>query len=235
MGLGIKTHILIRVRTAYENLFSPRQGRFLGHYDEWRAKRLSAILAKYGPNFWLGKTLLELGAGLGDIGAFFALLGAKVTCYEGRADNVKWIRRRFEGVLHSQTVDCDGPLPGTDEWQVIIHFGLLYHLENPEASLRSCCSRCEHLILETECSDSDDPNYIEMVKEKAFLYDQALGGTGCRPSPAWVERILIEEGFSFETIADDRCNSSIHHYDWQVKNTKAAPSGQRRMWFAKRK
>ena len=37
-----------------------------------------------GFDFFKGKKILELGAGHGDIGAFFAELGADVLCLDGR-------------------------------------------------------------------------------------------------------------------------------------------------------
>jgi len=211
-----------------------RRGRdFEGHYAVWRTKRILTILDEYGHRFFEGKTLLELGAGYGDIGGCFAALGAKVTCLEGRARNVAAIQRRFPGVAASQH-DLNLGLPGTERYDVILHLGVLYHLSGPEQSLRDSCRRCDHLILETEVSDSDDPNFVCRVKEASYIYDQALDGAGCRPSPAHVERILTDEGFKFTRLDDDRCNWELHVYDWPITNSKTYRSGLRRMWFARR-
>ena len=81
-------------------------------------------------------------------------------------------------------------------------------------------------------SDSDDPYFTVNATESLFVLDQALNGVGSRPSPAFVERILKEEGFVFKMLRDARCNSGPHTYDWTVKNTKSYAHGQRRFWFA---
>jgi hypothetical protein len=65
------------------------------------------------------------------------------------------------------------------------------------------------------------------------MYDQALNGVGSRPSPAYVERVMREEGFSYNRLTDARCNWDLHEYDWPVKNTREYRNGMRRMWFAK--
>jgi len=228
-GFGIKK----RWKLFTDRWTKPRKGRFIGHYDVWRSNRIAAIVEKYGAHFWMGKTVLEVGAGYGDIGSCFALLGARVVCYEGRDENTNAIKSRFDGILEAETVDCDGVLPG-GPWEVIIHLGVLYHLQNAELALRSACQKCENLILETECSDSDDPNFILTVKEDTFAFDQSMHGKGTRPSPAWVERILKEEGFSFERITDARCNGDLHRYDWPIQNTKEWRHGLRGMWFARK-
>ena len=47
-----------------------------------------------------------------------------------------------------------------------------------------------------------------------------------------MERILDQEGFTFERVADDRCNSGGHIDDWQLTETNATRDGLRRFWFA---
>jgi hypothetical protein len=210
-----------------------RGGNFAGHYAIWRSRRIRTILEEYPARFFAGKTLLELGAGYGDIGAYFAALGARVTCLEGRAQNVDGIRRRYTFVAAAQH-DLNLGLPGGERYDVIVHLGVLYHLAKPESAIRDACRRCEHLILETEVSDSSDANLVSQVREHAYIYDQALDGVGSRPSPAWVERVLTEEGFGFTRLEDSRCNWELHEYDWPLRNTGEFRNGRRRMWFAKK-
>ena len=230
MGLGIKTYLFHK----WNELSGVYPPQFEGHYVEWRARRIRAILNHFGADFFDNKNMVELGAGFGAIGAFFAILGSKVTCVEGRIANTRKIRKRYPFV-DAITHDLNLGMPCIDtKCDILLHLGVLYHLRNPEESLRLSCKDCEHLILETECSDSDDPYFVSSVSEDARGYDQAIDGVGSRPSPALVERILTSEGMLFERITDARCNSGIHHYDWPIKNTKTASYGQRRMWFVKK-
>ncbi|HXD00262.1 MAG TPA: methyltransferase domain-containing protein [Verrucomicrobiae bacterium] len=230
MGFGIWT----RIAHKYWEV-SGRLKWFGVGYHGWQSKRVRAMLDHYGHQFFAGKKVVELGAGYGDIGGFFAMLGADVTCLEGREINVAEIRRRYPAVKARQ-FDLNEPLPvdlvPTD---FIIHFGVLYHLRDPEASLRNTCRGCKEMVLETECADSDDPNFTKPTSEHSYHKDHALDGVGCNPSAAFIERILREEGMAFEMIKDARCNAGDHHYDWPVRNTGAGPKGQRRLWFVKRK
>jgi SAM-dependent methyltransferase len=234
MGLGIGNFIRFKY-WEWTGRFGPK---FEGHYTTWRALRIQAILDHYGHRFFENKTILELGAGYGAIGAAFALIGGKVTCAEGRPQNVAEIKRRYpflEAVQFDLNQDVAALKRGSARWDMVIHMGVLYHLRDPEASLRQTCKICDQMILETECVDSDDPHFSPHAKENTYLYDQALDGVGSRPSPAFVERVLREEGMEFAPITDSRCNSGPDVYDWPVKNSRTYIHGQRRMWFVKRK
>ena len=231
VGTGLKTFFVSR----FQYYLRDRSGNFEGVYAEWRALRIRAIVRHYGGlDFFAGKALAELGAGYGATGAFFATAGAKVYCVEGRESNTRVIRRRHPQVA-ALTHDLNTPIPdlGTN-LDVILHMGVLYHLRDPEASSRDSCRRCAHLVLETECSDSDDPDFTTSAREPAFFLDQSLDGVGSRPSPAFVERILREEGMQFQMLNDASCNVERHEYDWPIRNTRTFRNGLRRLWFAKK-
>ena len=68
---GVRDYV--RYQTA---VLSGRVGaRFENHYAVWRSRRLQTIIEEYPPRFFAGKTLLEPGAGFGDIGAYFRRAG----------------------------------------------------------------------------------------------------------------------------------------------------------------
>jgi SAM-dependent methyltransferase len=236
-GFGIRTKIVQRWR-EFKDYY---HGRFSGHYVEWRRRRVAAILQHYGPSFFPGKRVLEVGAGTGKIGVVFARLGAQVTAAEGRPENVRIMKRKHPE-LTPMVVDFEKEWPWTEPFDVIIHFGLLYHLERVEESLRTACQNCQHLILETAVSDSTDPYFISHLKENALHYDQALHGVGSRPSPAYVERILADCGMSFQRVEDGsidtvhlRPNFPDHIYTWPVGTSGLSPEGWRKFWFAERR
>lgn len=201
---------------------------FTGHYDDWRNKRVIAIVDHYGPEWFEGKAVLEVGCGYADIGNYFYQLGADVTVSEARAEHCAEIARRYP---HLKIIQCDldGQWMMGNHYDLIIHMGTLYHLRDPVKALYEACTRCDHLVLETECSDSSDPNYCLFTSENGF--DQAYNGIGCRPSPAYVERVLKTFHFDFDIITDNRCNSDYHIYDWPITNSGTWKHGQRRFWF----
>jgi hypothetical protein len=88
--------------------------------------------------------------------------------------------------------------------------------------------------LETEVCDSDDVDFILKTIEHADQYDQSLIGKGSRPSGKYIENLLSKLNFTYELIADNRCNASFHQYDWTIKNTNTWKDGLRRFWFCKK-
>jgi len=227
--------MLKKIRSLAGRLLRPQQSKeeFAGHYLKWRKQRIDAIVEHYKLQFFAGKNLLEVGCGHGDIGAHFQKLGAIVTCSDARPENLAVARNKYPEIS-TVLADLDRGWPFDDNFDIVIHMGLLYHLKEAEKPIREACAASWNLVLETEVCDSDDPNDILIVDEESRDYDQAFGGKGCRPSPAYVERILHDCGMTFTRIMDARCNAEFHVYDWQVQNTKTWRSGLRAMWFAHR-
>jgi SAM-dependent methyltransferase len=204
--------------------------RFDTHYVDWRSRRLAAIRSHYGDDFFRGRTVLELGCGYGDIGAALASLGASVTCCDARAEHLAVLQARFPHLSVVQAdLNHDWPFGHFD---LILHLGLLYHLEPSHRSLRHSCRSAEHLVLETEVCDSNSPELVLLVPEEG--YDQAVHGFGCRPTARRVERLLAGEGVAFERVEDGRCNAGMHVYDWPLTGSGGYAHGQRRFWFARR-
>lgn len=204
--------------------------RFTDHYVEWRRRRIAAIVDHYGQDFFRGKTLLELGCGYGDIGAAFADLGARVTCSDARVEHLDIVTRRWPELRTVQVnLNDDWPF---GQFDIILHLGLLYHLEPTHRSLRWSCQSAAHVVIESEVCDSSDSTTVVTTAEAG--YDQAVDGQGCRPSPGRIERILVDEGMTFERVTDSRCNSGMHVYDWPIGDTGRFESGLRRFWFARK-
>jgi len=206
------------------------RNRFDDHYTEWRSKRIAAIEKYFTKEFFQGKTLVELGAGFGDIGYHFSTLGSAVTCIEGRKDNLEYIQSTYQNITALQK-DLDIEKFEIEPVDIIINMGLLYHLKDPIYLLHTSCKFCKYMILETEVVDSYDPSKIIYWKDVKEDYDQSLHDVGCRISVGMIEHILKEYKFKFERLEDSSCNSGPHKYDWIIRNTGTWESGQRKLWF----
>lgn len=200
---------------------------FRGHYDGWNESRMNGIKKYILPDYFKSKTVLELGAGHAHIGNKFSELGAIVTSSDGRREHVATINRIYPH-LNTKLIDGDN-ITSIDNYDIIIHWGLLYHLKEIELHLEKISDKCNVLLLETEVADSDDNSFYLMTHESG--HDQALNTIGIRPSPAYVEKILTKNGFNFKLIMDPILNSSFHNYDWEIKNTKSWRHGLRRFWI----
>nr|WP_156747851.1 class I SAM-dependent methyltransferase [Mycobacterium sp. 1465703.0] len=141
------------------------------------------------------KSVLEVGAGIGDHTSFFLDRGCKVHCTEPREDNLKIIRNRFKCEPHVtvEQLDLDGTLP-TDapSHDVVYCYGVLYHLSRPAEALRWLCERAAGLLLLETCVSFSDEDEHFPVDEKSFIQSQAITGTGCRPSRVWVMNRMKE-------------------------------------------
>lgn len=207
---------------------------FLGTYIDWRRKRLNFILHYYGFDFFKGKTLLEVGCGFGHLGSVFYELGANVTCCDAKELYLQEMRRRFP---HINALQCnlDEDFP-EGKYDICIHMGVLYHLKDPEKSIRFVLNSAQHVILETEVCDSDDPYFFVPLEENSEKPGAAFGAIGVRLSAAYIERVLIDAGVEFTRYDDPRLNSGGHLYDWEVKNTgQVSAGGMRRFWFIESK
>lgn len=200
---------------------------FVGHYDDWREKRIAAIIDHYGANFFAGKTVLEVGCGYGDIGHAIAELGADVTYSDARPEHLDVLKGRWPDAK-TQVVDLDAGWPFARH-DIVLHIGVLYHLRTPELALRDAIRGGKWLVLETEVVDSSDATRTINVGEDGL--DQAFNGVGSRPSTAYVERVLHDAGCTFTRVTDDRCNAGVHVYDWPDRNTGEWRDGLRRFWF----
>ncbi len=166
-----------------------------------------------------GRSVLELGAGIGDLTTFFLDRGCTIHSTEARDGNLEILRRRYadEPAVTVERLDLDPPPPSQDgrTWQIVFSYGLLYHLSDPEAAvdyMTACCGGM--LLLESICSPGDD-DAVNPKPEDSLLAGSALTGRGCRPTRAWIHRKLRER-FSHVYVPA----TQPYHYefplDWTV-------------------
>jgi SAM-dependent methyltransferase len=206
---------------------------YVDGYTDWQLNRVRFITTLYGPDFFKGKKVLEMGSFEGGITQMIYNLGGDITGVEGSDRNISLSRRRYPHLKFIQ-YDCDR----TDEWafddhyDIIIHWGLLYHLKNEEASLDSCLKHTDTLLLETLLVDKTTSEIFE-IQEDTSLCDQALNGTGTRATVKYVENMLDK----FTTHRYDRYDSQSldsryqPFYSLPVGNTGEP---RRKFWILKR-
>ncbi len=132
-----------------------------------------------------GKTVLEVGAGIGLHTPFFLDRGCSVTVTDGRPENVAEIARRHPGVK-TAIVDLEQDRPiELGRFDVIYCYGLLYHLSNPQRALARLADVCDgQLLLETAVSPGTHDELLLVRDPDAF--NQAISGIGCRPTRLWI-------------------------------------------------
>jgi hypothetical protein len=187
----VDRHVSMYMATRYDAFFDTI-------YIRWTTARINKLLDLYGVDFFKNKKIAEFGSGLSDVGAFFADLGADVLCLEGREETVRFAKLRHRNVLglRIQQFDLEEDFTSLGHFDILIHFGLLYHLPNVEEHLNQCFSIADEVVLESVVCDSDDPEKLVLVSERSEVLVEAMHGKGSRPSPAYIERVAGKNGFS---------------------------------------
>lgn len=202
---------------------------FTQHYDDWRKSRLNTVINLLGIDFFRGKRVLEVGAGYGDLGYELSKLGANVTFSEGRLEHLAVIKQRYPE-FEARLDNCEEILD-IPHYDIIVDFGLIYHLENLKQHIINMCEHCDYLLLEgIVAHESDDPDYYRVKSE--YGYDQSLTTKGTIASPKYIENILTSCNMSFQRYDLASLNSSFHIYDWKIGDK--ADVSHRRFWIAKK-
>lgn len=133
-----------------------------------------------------GKTVIEVGAGIGDHTSFFIDRGCQVIITEGRPANLAILKRKYPD-FRVELLDLDNFDPAfNDQAEIVYCYGTLYHLRRPAqamAALSKCCTAM--LLLET-CVSFGTHLAVNLIEEPSYNHTQAVSGIGCRPTRPWI-------------------------------------------------
>lgn len=167
-----------------------------------------------------GKSVLEVGAGIGMLTHFFEDLGCDVLSTEGREANVlENLRRHPHREGRAKTVDLAEPHSHTHlgKFDVVFCYGVLYHLGDPNQCLMDLSEVCKELFLLSSRVFMRDNNKINKFKRKSFYN---LRARACRPSRKWIMNILSKY-YEFVYITRTQPNHSDFHLNWPATSPTA--------------
>jgi hypothetical protein len=186
-------------------------------------------MSKYSKDFFKNKKILELGPFNGYIGNFFSNLKADVHCVEGRHENVEYIKETYPN-LKVTLFNLDCKEWNWEKYDIIINFGLYYHLQNfHKEHLENCIYNCNLMFFESVVYDSFESE-IFFYQEKGI--DQSLSNVGGNPSTSYIENIFKQNNIKFEKFSNSCLNGNGHIYDWKDENSKVLHRNYRRFWIA---
>jgi len=137
------------------------------------------------------RTVLEVGAGIGDHTSFFLDRGCSVVVSEPRPANLDILRSRYPS-LDVRALDLDEPPDEPITAEVVYCYGTLYHLERPAAAIRWMARSATDMLLLETCVAPGDGERLERFEESRENPDNAVNNHGCRPTRDWVWRELGE-------------------------------------------
>lgn len=207
---------------------------FGGVYHDWNQKRIRAFVEHYGHQFFFKKKVLDLGSGHGDISGVLYRLGADVTAVDARQEHLKIIDKKYNGVKVIRA-DLDQPWPFFRKtFDLTLDLGLLCHLHDFEQHLKAVCASTNFLILETAVLDSNNIHNCSVKPDSKGIYDGSFNGFSSQISAANIERVLTENGMSFDRMDKAKFNSGPYKYDWASHNNDTYDFNKRRIWFCVR-
>lgn len=138
------------------------------------------------------KSVLEVGAGIGDHTSFFLDRNCRVLTSDGRPENVSFLQKKFSGVanIEVRTIDLDqsnlAAIGDQEVFDIVYCYGLLYHLAHPDEALQFIADHCSGVLLLELCVSFGEDVAVNVVAEEQSDPSQAWQGSGCRPTRKWV-------------------------------------------------
>jgi SAM-dependent methyltransferase len=140
------------------------------------------------------RTALDLGCGVGHFSAMLRELGLQVTAVDARPDNIAEARSRISGV-DFRVADVEDPsLAALGTFDLVVCFGLLYHLENPLRALRNIHALSGKLMLLESISVEGENPFLFLLDEPPGD-DQSLRAVSCYPSEGAIIKMAYRAGF----------------------------------------
>jgi FkbM family methyltransferase len=164
----------------------------------------------------VGQRVLEVGGGVGRLTGFFEQLNCSILSTDGRLENVNQMRSQFPQ-RQTEVVDLETvqDLTYLGSFNVVFCYGTLYHLQHPEQAFRVLAPICRDLFLLETCVTPGDELAIHPIAEDPDNPNQAVSGTGCRPTRPWVMATL-KQYFEFVYVTTYQPAHADFDLDWQA-------------------
>ena len=161
---------------------------------EARGDTIRKSIASLKPAFGL-TTALDAGCGLGFFAQILNESGLDVRAFDGREENVEEGLRRFPKVKFECGDIQESSIRQLGQFDFVLCFGLLYHLENPFAAIRNLHALTgKALLLESMSLPEENPWML--LREERRLEDQSLTDVAFYASEGCLAKMMYRAGFS---------------------------------------
>lgn len=166
-----------------------------------------------------GKTVIDVGAGIGDHLSYYLDRGCVVSAIDARPEIISFLQKKYPQVFSSIVdVEADEHLIQTT-YNVVHCYGLLYHVSRPERVIRLLSSLCSEVLFLETCVSLGIEGLVQTVPEDKRNPSQAYRGTGSRPTRQWVFDHLKEQ-FPYVYVPQTQPNHEEFPLVWnQPSNT----------------
>jgi hypothetical protein len=200
-------------------------------YNAWTAKRTAKLISILGADWFPGKRVLDVGCGHGNNGKCFQSLGSQVVFSDAR---VEYVDALIKDGCDARLMDNDKEWTIDGPFDLIVHWGLLYHLDNWKLDLKCAIERSPLICLESTIASSPNPTYEEKPLEPTSAgQDHAFNGVGSILNAQHLEDYMQELGCSCVRYDSPELNEAAHCYSWQ-ESGEGYQYGHRRFWMIKK-
>jgi FkbM family methyltransferase len=159
-----------------------------------RGETIRRVVSRLKPAMGLSNAV-DAGCGVGFFSQTLAECGLNVCGFDARAENVDEARRRVPGIPFDQADIEDCGISQLGRFDLVLCFGLLYHLENPLRAIRNLKAITEKcLLLESMCVPEGKPALL--LRDEPRQDDQSLTDIACYPSEDSLVKVLYRAGFA---------------------------------------
>ena len=159
-----------------------------------RGATMRRVVSALKPGLGL-RNALDAGCGVGFFSQTLSEMGLETRGFDGRIENVVEARKRFPKIAFEHG-DIESPeIAALGTFDLVLCFGLLYHLESPMRAIRHLRALTgKGLLIESMCAPGDDARML--LREEPSQHDQSLTDIAFYPSEACLAKMLFRAGFT---------------------------------------
>ena len=162
------------------------------------------------------RSALDAGCGVGAFSHFLAELGLEVTAFDRRSENVAEAQRRHQNICFVQGDIEDPIIRELGPFDLVLCFGLLYHLENPFSAIRNLYALTAKMLIIESMTTPDSFPMASLVDE-VCSEDQSANYIAYVPSQPGLAKMLYRAGFPYVYISNvlpdhDNFRETLHYH-----------------------
>lgn len=163
-----------------------------------------------------GKSVLEVGAGVGFLTNFFEVRGCNVLSTDSRKGNVMEIKRRHpQRNVRVLNLEKESDFKNLGVYDIVFCYGTLYHVKDPEKALRLLSVACREIIIIETGVTSGNQIHINQITERGNVANQASSWTGCRPTRPYVMNML-KKYFGYAYVSKHQPDHPDFELHWDI-------------------
>jgi FkbM family methyltransferase len=184
----------IRLSTEITIKLTPFDQREYRRLIEARGETIRRVVTKLKPALGLSNAV-DAGCGVGFFSQTLEECELNACGFDGRMENVMEARKRFPQIPFEQADIENRTILELGRFDLVLCFGLLYHLENPLRAIRNLRGLTEKcLLLESMCLPEEKSSML--LREEPQQEDQSLSSVACYPSEGSLVKMLYRAGFA---------------------------------------